>query len=110
MAGPPHQPSPLHRRQVEIMAACGVPETDVARAVGIAPKTLRKHYRRELDLGHVKASRKVAAALLRKATGGRPPRRDSGDLLAEGAGRLERGSRPRPVPHPRCTPDRPPND
>lgn len=35
----------------------------------ISPKTLRKHYRDELKLGHVKANVKVAENLCRKATG-----------------------------------------
>jgi hypothetical protein len=33
------------------------------------PKTLRKHYRDELDTGQVKASAKVAESLFRKAVG-----------------------------------------
>ena len=37
--------------------------------IGIDPKTLRKHYRQELDYGHVKANAKVAENLFRKATG-----------------------------------------
>ncbi len=51
------------------MAGYGVPETDIARVIGIDPKTLRKHYRDELDTGHVKANAKVAENLYRKATG-----------------------------------------
>ena len=50
------------------MAACGVPEVDIARVVDIDPKTLRKHYRDELDTGHIKATAKVAESLFRKAT------------------------------------------
>ena len=69
MARPPHQPTGIGRRQVETLAAHGVPETDIARTVGIDPKTLRKHYRRELDIGHALANVQVAAALWRKATG-----------------------------------------
>ena len=49
MGRKPHQPEALHRRQVEAMAAYGVPEFDIARVIGIDPKTLRKHYRDELD-------------------------------------------------------------
>src|SRR5690242_14363816 len=45
---------PLHR-QVEAMAAYGVPEESIARVVGIDPKTLRRHYREELDTGQIKA-------------------------------------------------------
>ena len=69
MARPAHQPDPLTRRQVEALAGYGVPETDIAGVVGIDPKTLRKHYRGELDHGHVKANAKVAENLFRKATG-----------------------------------------
>jgi len=69
MARPSHQPLPARRRQVEAMAGYGVPEVDIARVVGIDPKTLRKHYRDELDNGHVKANAKVAENLYRKATG-----------------------------------------
>jgi len=51
------------------MAGYGVAESDIGRVIGIDPKTLRKHYRDELDLGHVKANAKVAENLFRKATG-----------------------------------------
>jgi hypothetical protein len=50
-------------------AGYGVPEIDIAGVIGIDPKTLRKHYRSELDHGHVKANAKVAENLYRKATG-----------------------------------------
>ncbi len=42
------------------MAAYGIPELDIARVVGIDPRTLRKHYRDELDLGETKASAQIA--------------------------------------------------
>ena len=51
------------------MAAYGVPETEIGAVVGIDAKTLRKHYRQELDHGHTKANVKVAEALYRKALG-----------------------------------------
>ena len=68
MGRPAHAPEPFHRRQVEAMAGYGIPETDIARVLGIDPKTLRKYYREELDTGHVKANAKVAESLFRKAT------------------------------------------
>ena len=68
MARHPHQPTSIMRRQVEALAAYGVPESDIARVIAIDPKTLRKHYREELDTGHVKATAKVAEFLFRKAT------------------------------------------
>ena len=69
MARPAHKPDPAIRRQVEAMAGYGVPEIDIAGVIGVDPKTLRKHYRGELDHGHVKANAKVAENLYRKATG-----------------------------------------
>jgi hypothetical protein len=63
-----HKPDPFHRRQVEAMAAFGIPEANIARVVGIDAKTLRKHYRDELDMGQTKATAKVAESLFRKAT------------------------------------------
>ena len=50
------------------MAGYGVPETDIARVLAIDPKTLRRHYREELDTGQIKATAKVAEFLFRKAT------------------------------------------
>ena len=50
------------------MAAYGVPELAVARVLAVDPKTLRKHYRDELDTGQIKATAKVAESLFRKAT------------------------------------------
>jgi hypothetical protein len=57
------------RRQVEALAGYGVPEVDIAGLIGVDAKTLRKHYRHELDHGHTKANAKVAENLFRKATG-----------------------------------------
>jgi hypothetical protein len=69
MGRPAHKPDPASRRQVEALAGYGAPEIDIAGVVGIDPKSLRKHYREELDNGHVKANAKVAENLYRKATG-----------------------------------------
>jgi hypothetical protein len=69
MPRPPYQPTPAETKQVEALAAYGISEDDIARVIGIAPKTLRKHFRQELDTGHIKANAKVAENLFRKATG-----------------------------------------
>ena len=66
---PSFEATPAQRQMVEAMAGCGIPETDIATVVGIAPKTLRKHFRPELDTGHIKANAKVAGNLYRIATG-----------------------------------------
>ena len=65
-----HKPDPAQRRQVEAMAAYGIPENDIAAVVGIDPKTLRKHYRDELDLGETKANAQVASYLFNAAKSG----------------------------------------
>jgi hypothetical protein len=70
MGRPAHKPDPTVRRQVESMAAYGIPEHDIARVVGIDPKTLRKHYRDELDLGETKANAQVAGFLFNSAKSG----------------------------------------
>ena len=64
-----HQPDPASRRYVEAMAGYGTPEADIATVVGIDPKTLRKHYRQELNTGSIKANTKVAESLYKKALG-----------------------------------------
>jgi hypothetical protein len=69
MGRPAHRADPTTQRQVEALAGYGVPEAEIAGVIGIDPKTLRKHYRGELDHGHVKANAKVAENLHRKATG-----------------------------------------
>ena len=65
-----HIPDPAMRRQIETMAAYGIPETDISRVVNIDPKTLRKHYRDELDLGETKANAQVAGFLFNSAKNG----------------------------------------
>ena len=63
-----HNPEPGQRKQVEAMAGYGVPEAEIACVLEIDPKTLRRHYRSELDKGHIKANSRVAESLYRKAT------------------------------------------
>jgi hypothetical protein len=65
-----HRPEPSQRRQVEALAAYGIPEADISGVVGIDPKTLRKHYREELDLGETKANAQVAGFLFNAAKNG----------------------------------------
>ncbi len=65
-----HSPDPIQRRQVEAMAAYGIPAADIARALSVDAKTLRKHYRDELDLGATKANSQVASFLFTAAKSG----------------------------------------
>ena len=52
------------------MSGFGVPQPDIAVHVGIDPKTLRKHFREELDRGSIEATAKVAQSLFNMATQG----------------------------------------
>src|SRR5262245_15463218 len=65
-----HKPDPAKRRQVEAMAAYGIPEVDIGRVLGIDAKTLRKYYREELDLGSTKACAQIAGFLFNAAKNG----------------------------------------
>ena len=65
-----HKPDPAQRRQVETMSAYGIPEAEIALVIGIDPKTLRKHYRDELDLAQTKANAQVAGFLFNSARNG----------------------------------------
>src|SRR5688572_17315183 len=65
-----HKPDPAQRRQVEAMAAYGIPEIDISAVLGVDPKTLRKHYRDELDMGETKANAQVAGFLFNSARSG----------------------------------------
>ena len=67
-----HTPEAAGRQQVEAMAAYGIPEADIARVMEIDPKTLRRHYRSELDTGHIKANSRMAENLYKKAMGDGP--------------------------------------
>lgn len=51
------------------MSAYGIPQEDIATVLDIGAKTLRKHYRTELDTGTAKANAKVAENLYKHATG-----------------------------------------
>ena len=70
--GKKHVPTTAQRKTVKEMSGYGIPEEGIARVLDIAPMTLRKHYRSELDLGQVEANTKVVANLFRIATGDGP--------------------------------------
>jgi len=65
-----HEPSDKARADVQALAGFGVREDEIAMYIGIDPKTLRKHYRAELDTGHIKANAAVARSLYKQATEG----------------------------------------
>jgi len=64
------EPTEEQRRLVRAMAGFGIRQDDIAAHLEIDPKTLRKHFRRELDRGAVEANAKVAQSLFNMATQG----------------------------------------
>lgn len=65
-----HQPTEEKRKLVESTSGLGLPHEQIAILVGIDDKTLRKHYREELDLGKAKANGQIAKTLFSKAMAG----------------------------------------
>lgn len=59
-----------NKRLVETSAGLGLPHEQIGALIGIDDKTLRKHYRTELDLGKAKASAQIAKTLFNKAQSG----------------------------------------
>jgi len=59
----------FNARQVEAMAGYGLPAKDIAIVLGIDARVLERDYRKELQVGAIKANAKVAESLFRRATG-----------------------------------------
>jgi hypothetical protein len=81
MPRPRFEPTAEQRKTVEAMAAYGLREDQIASTIGpkgIDPKTLRKHFRRELLLGATKANSKVAETTYQMAISGKCPAMTSG--------------------------------
>lgn len=66
---PPYQPTDKDRRIAEALAGWGIPQERIARVIGVDPKTLRKHFCDELEMGSSKLEAQLAQNLLRIAQG-----------------------------------------
>ena len=65
-----HIPTDKQREMVQLHATVGTPQAIIADMLGIDDKTLRKHYREELDQSLAKANASIGGALFNKAKGG----------------------------------------
>ncbi|MBF0560706.1 MAG: hypothetical protein HQL37_01570 [Alphaproteobacteria bacterium] len=63
-------PSDKQRATVHTLASYGFPTTEIAKVVGVAASTLRKHCQHELDTAPIEANARVAQFLLDHATQG----------------------------------------
>ena len=68
---PPHRPNDTSRKVVEGAVGLGIDQNAISALLDIAPKTLRKFYRHELDTGATKANMNVAKSLYGRASGGK---------------------------------------
>jgi len=69
MSRNPHEPSAQTRAEVSALKSFGVAQSDIANYIGVDDKTLRKHYREELDNAQTKADANVAKFLYNAASG-----------------------------------------
>ena len=74
MSRPQFNPTAEQRTLVKSMAALGIPHDSIALKIGVrSPKTLRKHFRLELDLGATDAIYTVGKTLYDMAKSGDCP-------------------------------------
>ena len=65
-----HEPTHAQRELVKLHATIGTRQDVIADIIGIDDKTLRKHYREELDQSAAQANAVVGGALFNKAKAG----------------------------------------
>lgn len=65
-----HKPTKEQRAQVEALSGFGIPHAEIGRYMGIDPKTLRKHYRDQIDNGMTRANVAVLTSLHAQAVNG----------------------------------------
>ena len=68
---PKFEPTDEQRKMVKAMSGFGILQEDIAKVIGIEPKTLRRRFRDELDRGMIEANVKVAQSLFQMATTGK---------------------------------------
>lgn len=65
-----HEPTDTNRSDVERLAGLGLPQRMIAAFIGIADKTLSKHYEVEINKGKAVAGSKVAQVLFEQCMAG----------------------------------------
>lgn len=65
-----HEPTDALRQTVQLHTLVGNTQETVSRVLGIDEKTLRLHYRDELDLAKARANATIGGALFNKAKAG----------------------------------------
>ncbi|MEI5998244.1 hypothetical protein H3V53_13830 [Paraburkholderia bengalensis] len=68
MGRPAYKPTDRDREQVKMLSGMGIDGANIAALLGISEPTMRKYFRRELEIGYVQANAQVAQSLFRQAT------------------------------------------
>jgi len=68
---PKFEPTEQQRQQCAALIAFAIPEKQIAARFSITEKTLRKHFRSEIDNGLAEANAQVGATLFKMATSGK---------------------------------------
>lgn len=69
---PSFEPTERDIRTVQMMAAYGIPQAQIAAVVGVSVPTLAKHFQEVLAKSAIEANARVAGALFRMATTDHP--------------------------------------
>lgn len=86
---PPFRPTIEQRQTVEEMKFCGESDNVIARALGIDPDTMRKHFGDELADGHAQRRKEVIGMLFASARSGNVSAQKHLDGLGRAAGAAE---------------------
>ncbi len=68
--GKTYEPTPADREAVLLLAGAGATEQRICQVVKCDPKTLRKHFRRELDTGKSQITTQAVSTLVKAMKGG----------------------------------------
>jgi hypothetical protein len=94
MPTPRFEPTEQQRQNVEILVACGTPQMEIAKIIRhldgrpISDRTLRKHFRHEIDAGEVKLKLRISALLIATIEGRDPPQGMRPIVSDQGRGNL----------------------
>jgi thiamine pyrophosphate-dependent acetolactate synthase large subunit-like protein len=103
MGAPAFCPTDEQRRLVHAMAGYGVPQDDIALVIGITSRTMRKHFRHELDVAVIEANTRVAQCLYKQAT---QPGNIAATIFWLKARAGWREKHPEPLPDPKDDPNK----
>src|SRR5436305_1399940 len=100
MARPPFIVTDQHRAQVRKLSGLALKHDHIAEIIEISPKTLRRHFRKELTVGPIEMKARLSSKLLETALGGNVPA-----LIFLGKSMLGMRDNPLPEKGPESIPD-----